>query len=152
MREGCRIAIDVGKARIGVAVSDKHGILASPHLALKRSADSAVNFSEISAIIDEFGCIEGYVGLPLNLKGEDTESTRDAVDFGIGLQNVLNIPLMFIDERMTTKIASIALNSSGKNSRQQRGVIDSAAAAVILESALELERRGMTVGRAVNEY
>ena len=151
MQTGRRVALDVGKARIGFAVSDQHSILASPQQAEPRVEGSA---SAVAARIQELADVVSiYVGLPVNLKAKSTESTRDCVAFAIELQALVDIDVRLIDERFSTKIASQKLSTAGKNSKQQRQIIDSEAASVILESAIEFEKRtGDLPGTSVSEY
>lgn len=151
MQTGRRVALDVGKARIGFAVSDQHSILASPQQAELRVESSA---SAVAARIKELADVVSiYVGLPMNLKAEQTESTRDSIAFANELQSLIDIDVRLIDERFSTKIASQKLFTAGKNSKQQRQIIDSEAASVILESAIEFEKRtGELPGTSVSEY
>ena len=92
------------------------------------------------AVIAAQEVIEIYVGLPINMQQQHTESTRDAITLAKSLQAQVSIPVRMIDERLSTSTASAALRSAGKSAKQQRTFIDSAAAAVILEQALETER------------
>ncbi len=92
------------------------------------------------AIIAQQEATEVYVGLPVNLQQNHTESTRDALAIAASLQQLIDIPVRMIDERLSTNAAASALRMSGKSAKQQRLFIDSAAAAVILEQALEIER------------
>jgi putative Holliday junction resolvase len=148
MRTGRRVAFDVGKARVGVAISDLHAIIATPNDFFLRT-DAILQAVDLVATSE---AIEVYVGLPLNLKSEFTESTRDCLVFAEQLQQLLAIDVRMVDERFTTSIASGSLRESGKSSKSQRGLIDSAAAAVILESALESERAtGLPPGSKVLE-
>jgi len=66
-----------------------------------------------------------------------------AIDFARQLETMVAIPIRMIDERLTSKSASAALRAAGKNSRQQKGIIDASAAALILEFALSSEREGL---------
>ena len=151
MQTGRRVALDVGKARIGFAVSDQHSILASPQQAEPRDASSAGAVA--TRIIQLADVVSIYVGLPVNLKSESTESTRDCVVFAHELQSLVAIEVRLVDERFSTKIASQKLSTAGKNTRQQRQIIDSEAASVILESAIEFEKRtGKMPGISVSEY
>jgi putative Holliday junction resolvase len=153
MRTGRRVAFDIGKVRIGVAVSDPHGILATPREFIARSSEAAKTISELLLVCESESCIEVYVGLPTNLKNLATPSTEDAVEIALALQSTTTIPVRLIDERLTTKLASAAMSSFGKNTKSQRGIIDSASAAVILETALQDERsNGSEPGIAVEEY
>ena len=153
MRTGRRVAFDIGKARIGVAVSDFHAILASPREHILRRESDADTIAELISVVQAEDPIEVYVGLPVNLKNESTASTEDAVSIAKQLAQVIAIPIRLIDERLTSKVASSSLQASGKDSRNQRSYIDSAAAAVILESALSAEKNsGNQPGIAIEGY
>lgn len=140
MRSGRRIAFDVGKARIGVAISDFHAILASPAPHIVRSADLAASVATAKNLISENDCVEAYVGLPLNLQNQATASTDDAIAFAKLLSDVVSINIRLIDERFTTASAASSLRAAGHTARDQKSIIDSAAAAIILEQALSLEK------------
>ena len=139
MQIGRRIAFDIGKARIGVAASDFHAILASPQQHIKRVTDEQAVVEMVKAIA-EFEPIAVYVGLPVNLRNEVTESTRDSIRLAKLLSAFTPVPVYLIDERLTTSVASKAMTNAGKNQKEQRSSIDSAAATVILEQAIQAER------------
>ncbi|MEY2674936.1 MAG: hypothetical protein RL102_202 [Actinomycetota bacterium] len=158
MRTGKRLALDVGKARIGVAVSDFHGILASPigNLArLETISETLAAWTGLTESVDglvgeEF--IECYVGLPISLSGAETASTRDAVEFGTAFAAHTGIAVRYVDERLTTSTAAAKLRANGIASKQGRGRIDAAAATIILEQALQTERNtGKTPGLTGDE-
>ncbi|MEN9749185.1 MAG: Holliday junction resolvase RuvX [Actinomycetota bacterium] len=140
MQIGRRFAFDVGKARIGVAASDPHAILCSPQAHIKRSDDINISCAEALALLVSEQAICAYVGLPINLHSKNTESTLDAILFASQLQDLTDIPVRLIDERLSTKSAAASLREVGHSAKQQKGLIDSAAAAVILEQALILEK------------
>jgi putative Holliday junction resolvase len=104
-------------------------------------------------LISEQEPIEIYVGLPLNLQGEHTQSTVLAIAFAKQLFQSGVSNLRLVDERMSTRAAQSQLHASGKNSRQSKGVIDAAAATLIVESALSYERAtGQIPGIDVSEF
>jgi len=139
MREGVRLAIDVGTVRIGVARSDRHAMLASPVATVARGDG---DLARIAALAAEEEAIEVYVGLPKALSGRTTASTEDAVAFGRELAASLGDDrVRFVDERLSTVSAAGQLHASGKRAKRQRQVIDQVAATIILEAALESERR-----------
>ena len=152
MRTGVRLGIDVGKARIGVARSDLHGMLATPVETVARVADGS-DAARIVEIAQELDAFEVIVGLPLNLRGERTPSTEDAADFAEALAQSLSghgVPVRLVDERLSTVSAQGQLRQAGKKTKQSRGIIDQAAAVVILQHALDVERaRGGAPGFAV---
>jgi putative Holliday junction resolvase len=147
VRSGRRLAVDVGKVRVGLAISDFHGILASPLKNIARQAEDSETVKLILEAISDEELLEIYVGLPVSMSGKLTASTDDAVALAKALSSELATPLRMIDERLTTVSASAALRSSGKNSKQGRSVIDQVAATMILEQALATEKStGSTPG------
>lgn len=152
MRSGRRLAVDVGKVRVGLAISDFHGILASPLQNVARQKDDLLTVSKILEAIKDEDILEIYFGLPVSMGGSTTASTDDAVALAISLSNATNTQIRMIDERLTTVSAGAALRSSGKNSKQGRQVIDQIAATMILEQALAIERNlGTAPGVALGE-
>lgn len=153
MRSGRRLAIDVGKARIGLAISDTDGILASPRDAIQRRSDDESHFLEILNLLREENIFEIYVGYPFSLSGNKTESTLDAERFATDLQAQTEIAVRMVDERLTTVSAAARLREGGKNAKQSKGLIDSASAVEILEAALSFEKsQGRSPGRAIGNY
>ena len=138
MRTGTRLAVDVGTVRIGVAKSDALGLLASPLTTVARD-DAAV--ARLAALAAEWGAIEVYVGLPRALSGRTTASTEDAMGFARELAAAWDGPVRFVDERLSTVTAADRLHETGRDARRQRTVIDQVAATIILEAALDSERR-----------
>ena len=142
MSQGRRVGIDVGSVRIGVAASDFHGILASPFATLNRKSDLEETIESLLAAIEEIDAVELFVGLPVNLQGRETRSTEDAIALAKALSILSTVPVFMVDERLSTVAAASALRSSGKNSKQSRGVIDQIAATVILETVLAARKSG----------
>lgn len=152
MRQGRRLAVDVGKVRIGLATSDYHGILASPLQNVSRQAEDSESVKLIQEAIADLDILEIYVGLPVSMSGRGSASTLDAVNLASELATASSIPVRMIDERLTTVSASSALRSSGKNSKQGRQVIDQIAATLILEQALAIEKNsGQQPGQGLDE-
>lgn len=141
-RRGVRLGIDVGKARVGVARCDPDGLLATPVETIARVDDVVARMLALAA---EHEAIEFVVGLPLNLRGEDTASTVDAREVAAALAAASSLPVRLADERLSTVSAHAALRSAGRKQRQTRGIIDQAAAVVILQQAIDTERQ---TGRA----
>ena len=153
MRPGRRLAIDVGKARIGIAISDFHGILASPVSTLDRVEFDANPNTLLAAIEDFESLLEIYVGLPLNMQGAVTASTEDAVAVARTICELTSLAVLLVDERLTTSISNAQLKELGKTQKQARGSIDQMAAVAILEYALQVERNsGLTPGVLVSEW
>jgi putative holliday junction resolvase len=138
VRRGVRLAIDVGSARIGVARCDAGGLLASPLTTVTRGKGDLARLAELAA---ENGAIEVIVGLPTTLAGRDGKAAADARGFARRLAaRVAPVPVRLMDERFTTVTAHDALRAAGRDSRARRGVVDQAAAAVLLQAALDAER------------
>jgi putative holliday junction resolvase len=138
MREGVRLGVDVGSVRVGVARSDPGGILASP-LTVLRSGPGELD--ELAALAATAGAIEVIVGLPTSLSGREGAAAAAARSFAADLAGRLApIPVRLVDERFTTTQAHDALRRGGKDSRARRPVVDAAAAAVLLQAALDTER------------
>lgn len=136
MREGVRLAVDVGSVRVGVARSDPGGILASP-LTVLRSG----RLDELATLVAGADAIEVIVGLPTSLSGREGAAAAAARGFAAELASRLApVPVRLVDERFTTTQAHDALRRGGKDSRARRGTVDAAAAAVLLQAALDTER------------
>ncbi|WP_417562561.1 Holliday junction resolvase RuvX [Microbacterium sp.] len=137
-RRGIRLAVDVGKARVGVARSDPDGLLAVP---VETVARGGAPIRRLREIADEYDALEFVVGLPLNLGGNDTPSTVDAREFAAALAAASSRPVRVIDERLSTVSAHNALRASGRSQRSSRSIVDQVAAVVFLQHALDIERR-----------
>ncbi len=147
MRQGVRLGIDVGRARIGVARCDAGALLAVPVETVQRADDGDDDMRRVLELADEFGAIELVVGHPLSLSGAPTASTDDAVAFAQRLA-ARGVPVRLVDERLSTVSAQQALRAAGRSSRTQRPVVDQVAAVIILQHAIDSERAsGMEPGR-----
>lgn len=144
----------MGQARIGLAISDYHAIIASPLLTVSRTESLEESVASVLAAGSEAGeLLEIYVGIPINLKGESTASTKDAFTFAVLLQEKTNIPVLLIDERLTTSIANQQLKEIGKSQRDARSTIDQMAAVAILEYAFQVETNtGNQPGVSLEEW
>lgn len=139
MDKGVRLGVDFGSVRIGVAASDPDGIMAFPVETVVRGEGDV---ARVATIASDRGAIAIFVGLPKTLKGEDGTSAAMAEEFARGLAELTTADVRLIDERFSTTTASRALTGAGKSAKKQRQVIDQAAAVVILESALDVDRQG----------
>lgn len=163
---GARLAIDVGMVRVGVAASDPDGILASPVETLAR--DRSITYTrggkipgvlpkDIAALRDiaeERFIHVIYLGMPKHLSGSQGASADMALDYGDLLSKVIpGVEIRYVDERMTSVTAHQALHASGKSSKKHRSVVDQVAAVIILETALETEKKsGERAGTALVDY
>jgi len=138
LRSGKRLAIDVGSVRIGVAACDPDGILATPVATVRRGSG---DLAEIARLGAERDVIEFVVGLPTGLSGRAGQAAVGARAFAAELAAVVApVEVRLVDERFTTTLAHSALRSAGSDSRQRRSAVDRAAAALLLQSALDSER------------
>lgn len=138
------VGVDLGTRRIGVAVSDSTGTLASPHLVLERTGDVAADHRRLAEIVVDVGAERVVVGLPLSMSGAAGPAAEAAAAEAATLAGVVGVPVETFDERLTTVSADRALRAGGARSRSrrpQRGGIDKAAAAVMLQAWLDGGRR-----------
>jgi putative Holliday junction resolvase len=146
-QRGVRLGVDVGKVRIGVAVSDPDGILATPLRTVARAAPSmtgevAADLRELAEIVGVHGVFEVVVGLPVTLAGREGPAAVEAREYAQALARVIApVPVRLSDERMSTVVASRRLAERGVRGRRQRAVVDQAAAVEILQSWLDTQRR-----------
>jgi putative holliday junction resolvase len=142
------MGVDVGSARIGVASCDPDGILASPLLTVPRGGG---DLETLAGIAVQYQAIEVIVGLPTGLSGREGRAAAEARTFAEALAARLEpVPVRLLDERFTTVIADDALRRGGRSSRQRRPVVDRAAAALLLQGALDTERStGLPAGELV---
>ena len=147
-RPGVRLGIDVGTARVGVARCDRDGLLATPVETVPRASGDPV--ARVVAIAAELDAVEIVVGLPISLAGRETASTADARSFARAVAEASALPVRLLDERLTTVTANDALRRSGRSQRGSRSIVDQVAAVVLLQQALDVEKRtGLPAGQPV---
>jgi len=130
------MALDFGERRIGVAISDPTGTLATPHTVIRRRS-KVEDFAAVARLVTELEAERVVVGLPLSLNGEIGPQARRVMRYTQALQQTLDVPVELFDERYSTVTADELLTESG---RKRRVPIDAAAAAVILQDYLESQR------------
>jgi putative holliday junction resolvase len=128
------LGIDLGRARIGVAVSDELGMLAHPVETIPAGADAARRIAEI---VREKNAERVVVGLPRHMNGSVGIGATEALAFAKKLQALLPCEVIMWDERLTTTAANRALRDSGRKARNSRSVVDQVAAQMILQSYLD---------------
>lgn len=138
MQRGRRIAFDYGDVRIGVAVCDTNGILASP-LTTLHSTDKKLK-NKLLEIFQEFEPIKIYVGKPSHMDGSSGSAVDKSLEFRDFLLTLTNSPIELIDERLSTVSGARSLRDSGVGSKESKSRIDEAAAVAILEFALSIEK------------
>jgi putative Holliday junction resolvase len=135
---GRRIAFDYGDVRIGVAISDPDGILATPLTVLQ--AQGTKLLSELTAIFAEYAPVSVFIGEPRHMSGASGESVTKAKAFGVLLMETFGISVTYVDERLSSVSAQKKLRDAGLNTRDSKTVIDAMAAVAILEQGLAIEK------------
>jgi putative Holliday junction resolvase len=144
---GRRLGVDVGKVRVGVAISDPDGILATPLVTVSRdlgtAADSVpADIAELVRLVGEHEVVQIVVGLPVRLNGAEGAAAIDIRAYSERLaREVGQVPIVLADERMSTVVATRRLAERGVRGKRQRAVVDQAAAVEILQSWLDAQRR-----------
>ena len=128
------MAVDLGAARTGVAVSDELGMLAQPW---KTLPGGAASLDAVVAAVTELKPGRILVGLPRNMDGTYGPAAEGARAFAENLRARVDCPVDLWDERLTTVAAQRSLRESGRKARDQRGVVDQVAAQILLQSWLD---------------
>ncbi|MGH9165936.1 MAG: Holliday junction resolvase RuvX, partial [Acidimicrobiales bacterium] len=126
-----------GTRRIGVAVSDLTGTLASPHSMIPRSGDAAADHRRVADVLAEVEAQLVVVGLPLSMSGAHGPAAQAAEEEATAMAEALSVPVVTHDERLTTVTAERVLRANGVKGQARRRVVDQTAAAVMLQSWLD---------------
>ena len=146
-QRGRRLGVDVGKVRVGVAMCDPDGILATPLVTVPRdmgaAADSVpADIAELVRLVREHEAVQIVVGLPVRLNGSEGTAAIDIRAYADRLARAVgHVPVVLTDERMSTVVATRRLAERGVRGKRQRAVVDQAAAVEILQSWLDAQRR-----------
>jgi putative Holliday junction resolvase len=125
------LGIDHGDARIGIAATDDFGILAHPVETIDCKKLDAIE--RIAQLVQLRGIRTLVVGLPLRMDGSEGDAAANVRAFASQLhERIGTVPLVFVDETLTTSSAATKLREAGRNARKQKPVIDQAAAVEIL--------------------
>ena len=128
------IGIDLGEKRIGVAISDSSGNLATPYEVVLRTGDRAQEHRQIRAIVEEVEAEIVVVGLPLSLDGSEGKAAKAAREEAKAIGQIVSLPLEMHDERFTTVEAERLLKEQGLKAPERRKVVDKVAAAILLQA------------------
>jgi putative Holliday junction resolvase len=133
------LGVDFGAKRVGLAVSDPTGTLASPVGTLKRRPGKRAPIGAIAEAAESHDVEKIVFGLPLTLAGEEDEWCAEVRAVGEALADRTGLPVLYVDERFTSARAERAIRSSGlrKKQREEKGRVDSGAAAIILQAYLD---------------
>jgi len=132
------LGLDYGSVRVGVAISDPCGIIAQPKGFIKAEPKKEC-VAEIDKICSDLNVEKIVIGLPLHMSGEEGASAVAARELGVAIQDKINIPIFFIDERLTTVSAEKALMEANVKGEKKKEKVDSVAAAIILQLYLDRE-------------
>lgn len=131
------LGLDLGSRTLGVAVSDKSGLIASSLKTIHHNEEYDSLIPQVVSIVEELG-IEGIVlGLPKNMNGSIGPKGELSQEFKTKLENVLSIPVFLQDERLTTVSATNVLIEGGVSRKKRKGVVDAMAATIILQTYLD---------------
>lgn len=151
------MGVDVGNARVGLALSDPDGILATPLKTLKRNANTNSDRRVLRKLIDVHEVTEVFVGHPRTMRGGSSPSTRMAEEYAEALVAELaeegreDIPVWLVDERLTTVSAQRSLLEAGVSSRDFKTMVDQMAAVNILQQSLDALKADRSVaGYCIN--
>jgi putative Holliday junction resolvase len=139
-RAGRWIGIDVGSVRVGIAVSDPSGVLATPLVTLTRDPAGDADLRAVAGLVAEHDAVGVVVGLPRTLANTEGPAAQAARAFAVALEGVLVVPIELTDERLTTVVATRQLRQRGVPGRRQRAIVDQAAAVAILQGWLDAGR------------
>ena len=133
------LGIDFGERRVGLALSDPSATIAQALPTIVRRAGKRPPIAAIVELIQQHEVERVVLGLPLNLRGDETEWTAQVRDFGAKLAERAGIPVDFLDERLTSVQAERAVRSIGlkRSQREQKDRIDAAAAVLLLQTFLD---------------
>jgi putative holliday junction resolvase len=146
---GRLLAVDWGDKRIGLAVSDELGILASPVGIIARRAGKRPPLAELMRQAESLGATGYIFGLPLDPAGAETDRTREVRDVAAKLADRQPLPVRLVDERFTTSSALRSIREQGGSTRGRKGDVDAMAACVLLESVLRAASQGVELGERV---
>jgi putative pre-16S rRNA nuclease len=132
------LAVDYGRKRIGLAISDPLGMIASPAGFITRREGKRPPITKILARAQELEARGFVVGLPLDGEGNETEWTAEVRSLGAEIAKRTGMPVRFLDERFTTAVALRTMKELGESTRGRKGDVDSLAATVLLQNALNV--------------
>jgi putative holliday junction resolvase len=131
------LALDVGRKRIGLALSDALGITAQGIETLQRK-NNRDDVARLASLARERGVTLFLLGLPLHMSGDESSQAGFVRDLGAKLEHATGLPVKYWDERLTTVEAERVLRSSGIGPEKRKKAVDQLAAVILLESYLHL--------------
>jgi len=143
-QSGRSLGVDLGTKRIGIAVSDAGGVLASPLTTIDRSSNAVSDHKRIAQLAAEEEAVRIVVGLPIALDGKSGIAANAAKEEIQRMSANIDLPIVTWDERMTSALAHKALKAQNVSEKKRRGQIDKIAAAIILQGWLDSRRIART--------
>ena len=134
---GRALGLDLGSKRIGVAVGDRTGTVASPLKVVPRSGNVKRDHLTIAQLVIDEEAVIVVVGLPLNMSGSSGPAAKAAIDEAAALATVVSVPVVTFDERRTTVTADQAMIEANMRAQARRRIVDKIAAAVMLQNWLD---------------
>lgn len=138
MEKGKILGIDYGHVRVGVSVSDYDQTIAFGRNSIKNDSKRSL-FKSLRDICEKENIIKIVVGLPVNMEGEYTAQTLEVKKFGEALQKLIDIPVVYHDERLTSVESDVILSAIGYSGKEKRKEKDKIAASLILQNYLDLK-------------
>ena len=135
---GRRLGIDYGQARVGIAICDIDGLVATPLVTLRNDSKLLAN---LASIIDEHIITGFFLGKPKHLSGVEGATVELVSAFAQRLAESFDLPITYVDERLTSGGAEKLLKSAGKNARESKDLVDRLAAVAILDLGIQIEKR-----------
>ncbi len=130
------LALDIGERRVGVAISDPAGKVATP-LEVVDASEASKHGGKLQRIVDDYEIQTVIVGLPLSLDGTEGPQARRVRNVAESLARFLPVTIEFVDERLSSVEAKRRMREAGHDERSQRGVIDMVAASIFLQDYLD---------------
>ena len=133
------LAVDYGRKRIGLAISDPLGMIATPAGFIERRAGKRPPITKILARAKELEARGFIFGLPLDGEGHETDWTAEIRALGVEIAKRTGLPVRFLDERFTTAAALRTVKEMGESTRGRKGDVDALAATILLQQALNVQ-------------
>lgn len=146
---GRLLAVDWGDKRIGLAVSDELGMLASPAGTIVRRAGKRPPLAELIRQAESLGVVAYIFGLPLDEQGVDTARCEEVRAVAATLVTRQSLPVRLVDERFTTSAALRSIRAQGGSTRGRKNDVDALAACILLEGVLRAAKQGVALGEVV---
>ena len=138
MSFGRRLGIDYGQARVGIAICDIDGMVSTPLVTLK---NDKTFFTKLSEILEENNIAGVFLGKPKHLSGVEGATVELVSHFAQRFSESFNLPITYVDERLTSGAATKLLKTAGKSAKESKGLVDQLAAVAILELGIQIEKR-----------